>query len=107
MVFQGGEQMIRYLLLTAMASGAIPDSGSVPSADSAATHIDAILQYGLDRLPQSPVKDVDLSSFSSYMGVINYFIPVGTLLGILAAFLAAYAAYLVISFLLRKAHIIG
>lgn len=99
--------MINLLFLTTVASGVSSGAGSVPSADSASTHIDAILQYGLDRLPQSPVKDVDLSSFSSYMGVINYFIPVGTLLGILAAFLAAYAAYLVISFLLRKAHIIG
>lgn len=101
--------MINYLLLTAVTSGDNigSGSGSVPSADSTSTHIDAILQYGLDRLPQSPVKDVDLSSFSSYMGVINYFIPVGALLGILAAFLAAYAAYLVISFLLRKAHILG
>lgn len=99
--------MINYLLLTAVTSGANIGSGSVPSADSTSTHIDATLQYALDRLPQSPVKDVDLSSFSSYMGVINYFIPVGALLGILAAFLAAYAAYLVISFLLKKAHLIG
>lgn len=99
--------MINYILLTAVASGANIGSGSVPSGDSASTHIDATLQYALDRLPQSPVQDVDLSSFSSYMGVINYFIPVGALLGILAAFLAAYAAYLVISFLLKKAHIIG
>lgn len=100
--------MTKYLLLTAaVASGAISGSGSVPSADSASTHIDATLQYALDRLPQSPVKDVDLSSFSRYMGVINYFIPVGPLLSILAAFLAAYAAYLVISFVLRKAHILG
>ena len=98
--------MTTYLLLISVESGVILGSGSVPSADSTSTHIDATLQYALDRLPQSPVKDVDLSSFSSYMGVINYFIPVGALLGILAAFLAAYAAYLVIRFILKKVHIL-
>ena len=82
--------MTTYLLLTVFESGAMIGSGSVPSGDSTSTHIDATLQYALDRLPQSPVKDVDLSSFSSYMGYINYFIPVGALLGLKICRFLAY-----------------
>ena len=94
--------MTNILFLTTVASGVSSGSGSVPSADSTSTHIDAILQYGLDRLPQSPVKDVDLSSFSTYMGVINYFIPVGALLGILSVFHILYLLHFRLNYICNQ-----
>ena len=56
----------------------------------------------LDVLPDSPFKDIiNNSDIQQYLGYINWFVPVGTILKILTAWLVAVAAYYLVSVILR------
>ena len=56
----------------------------------------------LDVLPDSPFKDIiNNADIQQYLGFINWFVPVATILKILAAWLVAVAAYYVVSVILR------
>lgn len=59
--------------------------------------IGAILSF----LPDSPFNFDRASEFADIMGYINYFIPIGTFLKILAGWLTAIGAYYVYSLILR------
>ena len=56
----------------------------------------------LDVLPDSPFKDIiNNTDIQQYLGYINWFVPVGTILKILTAWLVAVAAYYLVSVILR------
>lgn len=57
----------------------------------------------LEKLPQDPFRQylVSDSSFSDWMGTLNYFVPVGTIITITEAWLVCVAAYYLISIALR------
>lgn len=56
----------------------------------------------IDRLPGSPFSSFELPSLmQQYLGYINWFIPVGTLLAILGGWVTAIGVYYLISAILR------
>lgn len=56
-------------------------------------------------LPDSPIQKfllaIDDTAFADIMGIINYFIPVGVMLGMLSTWLLAVAVWYVVRWLLR------
>lgn len=59
-------------------------------------------------LPLSPFTEV-IESLEQlpFLGYLNWFIPVGTILNIFSLWLAAYGTYLTISIILRWAKVVG
>lgn len=65
-----------------------------------------VIEAALSILPDSPFQVLKLYSSSSvgqWMGYLNWFIPIGTFLVILEAWLSAIAVYYVIQIILRWA----
>lgn len=62
----------------------------------------------LSLLPPSPFADIDFGTIDA-LGLrwLNWFVPVGTLLQILAAWLAAAAVYIVVQMVLRFFRVIN
>lgn len=61
----------------------------------------ALIGAVLGFLPDSPFNFEGASEFRQIMGYINYFIPIGTFIKILAGWLTAIGAYYVYSLILR------
>lgn len=68
------------------------------------------IEWALGLLPDSPIQSIvvslDTEGFENVMSYINYFVPVGTMLGILTTYLVAVAAWYVIRWALRLAQYI-
>ncbi len=64
-------------------------------------------EAALSALPLSPVSDyLDYFASLPYLGYINWFIPVGTCLEIMAAWIGCIGAYYVLLVILRWAKVI-
>lgn len=55
----------------------------------------------LDLLPDSPFRGVELNSLGQYAGWVNYFIPVGRILGLLVVWLGAVSVWYFLRWVLR------
>ncbi len=67
-----------------------------------------VFDFVASLLPQSPVSDyLDYISGFPYLGYINWFIPVGTCITIMTAWLGCIGAYYLLSALLRWAKLIA
>ena len=68
----------------------------------------AIAAVVLSILPDSPFKPfIDKIQSFEWLGVLNWFIPVGTLVAIGTAWLAAIAVFYVYQIILRWAKVVG
>ncbi len=68
---------------------------------------DSFVQFALSGLPLSPVSEfLDYFSSLPYLGYINWFIPVGACVKIMAAWIACVTAYYILSAVLRWAKLI-
>lgn len=67
-----------------------------------------LAQAALAVLPDSPFQDIGQSfeGFENIMGMINYFVPVGTMLSILAVYLSAVLIWYSVRWVLRIANYI-
>lgn len=68
--------------------------------------INAGIISALDRLPDSPFQFDLPPEFANLLGYINYFVPIGDFLKIMAGWLICIGVWYVISFLLRWAKVI-
>lgn len=79
--------------------------------------IDIIMEFLADMvegalgwLPESPFHDIvssgQLSGFSTIMGYINYFVPIGTILTILTIYLSAVLLWYGVRWIMRLAQYI-
>lgn len=63
-------------------------------------------EWVMNLLPDSPIQNSDFltdmnGTFTNVMGYINYFVPVGTMLGIFTAYLTAVAVWYVVRWFMR------
>lgn len=72
------------------------------------TLTDALVSFALriiELFPESPLQPLIVSlqnsSVVQYLGYVNYFIPIGQMLGILSVWLTAIAAYYVYQIVMR------
>lgn len=68
------------------------------------------IEWALGILPDSPFQSFDMEDgsnvFLDVMGFVNYFVPVGTMLGMLTTYLIAVGMWYVVRWALRLAQYI-
>lgn len=80
--------------------------GWIKSAiDKVLDAIYSMLEFFLLLLPNSPIQKTELvvgdGPFREIMSFINYFVPVGTMIGIMSAYIAAVVIWYVVRWILR------
>lgn len=63
----------------------------------------------LNLLPLSPFKSIDsfLSPIKPYLGYLNWFVPIGWIIGVMSVWLSAIALFYIYSIIMRWIKMIG
>ncbi|MFD5023411.1 hypothetical protein ACFWMP_31440 [Paenibacillus sp. NPDC058367] len=73
--------------------------------DAIITWLEVAARAAILLLPQSPFADLSLAkfpeTFGNVMGWINYFVPIGAMLGIMTTYLAAVMIWYTVRWILR------
>jgi hypothetical protein len=71
--------------------------------DAIMNFLTALAAIAIGWLPESPFVDIGVGfeSFKNVMGMINYFVPVGTMLGIFTTYLFCVLAWYAARWILR------
>lgn len=79
--------------------------------DILTSFFDTAKDFLLSVLPLSPFKSfiegIQLAIGAKYLGWLNWFVPVGQILGVLAAWLSAIALFYMYSIIMRWVKVIG
>lgn len=69
--------------------------------DSIGSSISGVLSWLLALLPDSPFQSISNSDVSSYLGTLNWFIPLAQIVAILELWLIAVLTFYIYSIILR------